>query len=58
MAEHDLSLRALARQIPIDPGQLSRVLNGKRAPSPGLAEACDRIFDTGTCSPGPPGSAR
>jgi transcriptional regulator with XRE-family HTH domain len=47
MTEHGLSLRALARRLPVDPGQLSRVLNGKRPAGPALAEACDRVFGTG-----------
>ncbi len=46
MSERSLSLRALARQIPIDPGQLSRVLNGMRPPTPSLAQRCDEIFDS------------
>lgn len=44
LAQRDLSVRALAREVPVDPGQLSRVLNGKRRPSIGLARRCDEIF--------------
>ncbi len=47
LAERDLSVRALARQVPIDAGQLSRVLNGRRLPSVNLARRCDAIFGTG-----------
>ncbi|NLT54162.1 MAG: helix-turn-helix domain-containing protein, partial [Actinomycetales bacterium] len=47
LAERDLSVRALARQVPIDAGQLSRVLNGRRTPSVNLARRCDEIFSTG-----------
>ncbi len=44
-AEH-VSLRELARRVPVDPGQLSRVLNGKRAPTDVLAGRCDEVFGT------------
>jgi tetratricopeptide (TPR) repeat protein len=47
MIERDLSLRGLARKIPINQGQLSRVLNRVRPPSPELARRCDEIFGTG-----------
>lgn len=47
LTEHDLSMRELARQIPINPGQLSRVMNGKRKPSDDLARRCDEILNTG-----------
>jgi tetratricopeptide (TPR) repeat protein/plasmid maintenance system antidote protein VapI len=48
MTERDLSLRGLARQIPINQGQLSRVLNRVRPPSAELARRCDEIFGTGS----------
>ncbi|WP_157036224.1 helix-turn-helix domain-containing protein [Streptomonospora alba] len=41
--ERDISLRAAARAMHIDPGHLSRVLSGKRSPSPQLAEALDGL---------------
>ena len=47
MVERNLSVRALARQVPIDAGQLSRVRNGRRPPSINLARRCDEIFGTG-----------
>jgi plasmid maintenance system antidote protein VapI len=47
LAEQKMSANALAQQIPVDAGHLSRVLNGKRRPSPDLAKGCDRVFGTG-----------
>ncbi|MFD0772540.1 helix-turn-helix domain-containing protein [Streptomonospora algeriensis] len=41
--ERDISLRAAARAVHIDPGHLSRVLSGKRSPSPQLAESLDGL---------------
>ncbi|GAA4912119.1 helix-turn-helix domain-containing protein [Streptomonospora salina] len=41
--ECDISLRAAARTMHIDPGHLSRVLSGKRPPTPHLAEALDGL---------------
>jgi lambda repressor-like predicted transcriptional regulator len=37
MARRGVCLRGLARQVPLDAGQLSRVLNGKRSPTDELA---------------------
>ena len=47
MSDRAMSLRGLAREIPINQGQLSRVLNRVRPPSPELAKRCDEIFGTG-----------
>lgn len=47
LRERNVSLRALARQIPIDPGQLSRVLSGKRPATEDFARRCDVVFGTG-----------
>ncbi len=47
MSPQGMSLRALARQIPVDPGQLSRVVHGKRRPSPEFARRCDEILGAG-----------
>jgi hypothetical protein len=47
MVERDMSLRGLAREIPINQGQLSRVLNRVRPPSQKVAARCDEIFGTG-----------
>ena len=38
MARRGVCLRGLARQVPIDAGQLSRVLNGKPSPTDELAQ--------------------
>jgi hypothetical protein len=54
LTEHGLSMRALARQVPVDAGQLSRVLNGKRRPHPELARRCDTSSERGTCWSGQP----
>jgi transcriptional regulator with XRE-family HTH domain len=43
LRERGISLRAAARATAFDPGHLSRVLSGKRPPSPQLAEAIDRL---------------
>lgn len=42
-----MSLRALAKTIPCDPGHLSKVLAGHKRPSPELAARIDEILDTG-----------
>lgn len=42
-----ISLRELARRVPVNAGQLSRVLSGKRSASPELARRCDEILDSG-----------
>ncbi len=47
LAMQGMSLRELARQVPIDAGQLCRVLNGQRRPGRDLARRCDEIFETG-----------
>jgi transcriptional regulator with XRE-family HTH domain len=47
LTERGMSMRALARQVPVDAGQLSRVLNGRRSPHPELARRCDTVFGTG-----------
>ena len=47
MTERGMSLRGLARRVPVDPGQLSRVLNGKRRPTVELARRCDAVLGTG-----------
>lgn len=44
MGERGYSLRGLAREIPYDPGQLSRVANDKAAPSPELAHRIDELL--------------
>ncbi|MBB5997713.1 helix-turn-helix domain-containing protein [Streptomonospora salina] len=41
MAERGLSLRATAKAIAFDPGYVSRVLSGKRPPTPQMADALD-----------------
>lgn len=46
LLERNLTMRELARRIPIDAGQLSRVMNGKRLPSEELAQRCDEILGT------------
>ncbi|MCY9786771.1 helix-turn-helix transcriptional regulator [Nocardiopsis sp. EMB25] len=43
LAERGISLRAAAKAVPVDPGHLSRVLSGKRPPSPHIAQALDRL---------------
>lgn len=47
LASSGLSVRGLARRIPVDPGHLSRVLNGRRPLSLDLAKGCDRVLGTG-----------
>jgi tetratricopeptide (TPR) repeat protein len=47
MAQHGLSLRELARRIPIGAGHLSRVLNGHRTANDVIARGCDAVFGTG-----------
>ena len=47
LADRQMSANALAQEIPVDAGHLSRVLNGKRRPSLDLAKGCDRVFGTG-----------
>jgi hypothetical protein len=47
MVREGLSLRELARRIPIDPGQLSRVMNGRRTANEVIARGCDAVFGTG-----------
>jgi transcriptional regulator with XRE-family HTH domain len=47
LTEQQMSANALAQEIPVDAGHLSRVLNGKRHPSLDLAKGCDRVFGTG-----------
>jgi hypothetical protein len=47
LAERGMSQRALAREIPINAGQLSRVLNRERLASEEVASRCDEVFDTG-----------
>src|SRR5664279_3773719 len=47
LTENQLSQRKLASQVPIDAGQLSRILNGIRPATATLAERCDQIFGTG-----------
>lgn len=44
MAERDVSLRALARQVHFDVGYLSRVMNGRQPPSEALAAALDEAL--------------
>lgn len=44
----ELTLRKVAQQVPIDPGHLSRLMNGKRKPTLDLARRCDSILGTGT----------
>lgn len=46
LVEQKMSANALAQEIPVDAGHLSRVLNGKRHPSLDLAKGCDRVFGT------------
>lgn len=41
------SATAAAKAVPVDPGYLSRVLNGKQRPSMALAEGLDRLLGTG-----------
>lgn len=43
LAERGLSVRAAAKATAYDPGHLSRVLSGKRPPSPQLAQALDQL---------------
>jgi transcriptional regulator with XRE-family HTH domain len=47
LTDRKMSANALAQEIPVDAGHLSRVLNGKRRPSLDLARGCDRVFGTG-----------
>lgn len=44
MAERGVSLRALAKSIPADPGQLSRISRDLKSPSAGMAERIDRAL--------------
>lgn len=46
MESRGLSLRKLAKAVNYDPGYVSRVLGGKRRPSPGLARALDNFFES------------
>jgi hypothetical protein len=41
------SATAAAKAVPVDPGYLSRVLNGKQRPSVGLARRLDELLGTG-----------
>jgi hypothetical protein len=45
MAERGMSLRSLAKAVPCDPSHLSRVLNGIKPCSAGLAVNLDRALD-------------
>lgn len=47
LTERGMSRRALAGEIPINAGQLSRILNGERTASAKVASRCDEILDTG-----------
>lgn len=44
MAERGLSLRQLARNVPCNPGYLSRVMNGERSPSAQMVERLDHLL--------------
>jgi transcriptional regulator with XRE-family HTH domain len=45
--EAGFSLRQLAERVHFSPGQLSKVENGRRRPSPALARLCDDVLRTG-----------
>jgi len=45
--ERGYSLRALARAVPCDPSYLSKVLNGRKAPSAKLASRLDDLLQSG-----------
>ncbi|GLZ09627.1 hypothetical protein Acsp03_70930 [Actinomadura sp. NBRC 104412] len=45
MAEHDLSLRRVAKLVSYDPGYLSKVVNGHKPITPHLAAALDRALE-------------
>jgi hypothetical protein len=47
MRERDLGPVALGRQVPCDPGYVSRVASGKQPPSRRLARRLDEILDAG-----------
>ena len=42
------SLRELAKRVHMDPGHLSRLMNGKRSPGLDLAQRCDEVLGSGT----------
>jgi len=45
MADRGIGVRELARMIPYDPGNLSRVANDRKAPSEQLAARLDKLLD-------------
>jgi hypothetical protein len=47
LLQWQLSLRGLAREIPVNAGQLSRILSRERPVSEEIAGRCDEIFGTG-----------
>ena len=47
MGERGMSLRALGRASGYDPGHLSRILSGHKAPTPYLARLLDNALDAG-----------
>ena len=47
LAERGMTIRAAARALNYDHAYLSRVLNGKQAPSPQLAESLDLLLSAG-----------
>lgn len=47
MAGQGWTIRALARQVPVDAGHLSRILSGQRQAKERLARRCDDLLGTG-----------
>jgi transcriptional regulator with XRE-family HTH domain len=47
MAERDISLRKLAKMIPYDLGNLSKVRNDQKPPSEKLADRLDDLLNAG-----------
>lgn len=45
MAERGIGVRALARQVPCDPGMVSRYASGHKMPSPAMAARLDAALD-------------
>jgi transcriptional regulator with XRE-family HTH domain len=47
MDERGVGVRELARQVPCNPGYVSNLRNGRKRPSPSLAERLDDVLDAG-----------
>ncbi|WP_433229076.1 helix-turn-helix domain-containing protein [Actinomadura formosensis] len=45
MAERQISQRKLAKRVPCDGGHLSKIVNGRKNPSPELAQRLDELLD-------------